>query len=238
MENFEKLPESMGAKLRTPKDKLLSVIEIIKDPKGNTTSVIAVEGEKKLDLSELLPEGTVFVVNDACLRSPNYGFHYRHGDPRSGDRPSTIEFPAAEINSQSGRLGMLHEIGHALTDPSNRQGLFRTIRLTIELVEASPEIDKLKTQEDCDAFIVKEFHRQMKERPMPITDEEISICINRIIRDEEVAWETVLILHHKVKDEEGIDLLGGLSDEKISEIANIDLASYRNTYMKFLPENI
>ena len=234
--DFEKLPHSTRAE-RVSENELKSKINIIKDREGRVSSVIAIEGKKSFDLSELLPEGTVFVVSDALPGSPFYGFHYRPGNPRSSDDPPMVKFSSRGINSQSGRIGLLHEIGHAIISSPGRRGLFRTISLTIELVEVSPEINKLKTQKDYDAFLVKEFYRQMKERPDPVTEEEISHCINDVIRDEEMAWEAALKLYHKVKDEKGIDLLGGLSEEEISKTANIDLASYRDVYGKFLIKN-
>ncbi len=240
--SFEQTPDNTKKEPEDLQGLLESKIEITKDQGGKTIGVIVIEGEKRLDLCEFLPEGTVFYAHDSPPGFTFSGYHFWPRDLRSSDNSSIVDFPVREMNSPSGRLGILHEIGHALTTiPSwysyYDRDLFRLIQLTTKFICESPQYQRLKTQKYRDALLVKEFYRQMQSSPVPKSEEEIEKCIKAFFRDERMAWAVGLKLYRRIKDERGIDLLGGMKREEAFNMVNHDLESYQNIYGKLLPEN-
>lgn len=231
MESFEKTQEQIPQERR-----LQSQIEVMRDEKGITSNVFIVEKDKKFDLYEYLPRGVVFVSTDL----PKYEF--RNGDPKSKDHPPLVCFPQKEANSVSGRLGILHEMGHAIVAERNNyrsslyESLQRYIPLVVKSIRQSAEYEKLEDQKSRESYIAREFQRAIKNSPMPESDENILVAIKDQARVERSAWANALQLYRKIKKEKGINFLGETNSKEILEMVNSNLASYQSAYGILVPK--
>lgn len=231
--------ESTLGKEQVESERILnSKIEVVKDGTGRIKSVMIIEGDKKIDLYEFLPIGTVFIANDQA----NYLFW--PGDPKSKNHPPMVEFPVQEVNSINGRLGILHEIGEAICaskcnypDWYFSNNIIRTIEVTIKFIWRRLEYRRLKKQASKDNYLRKEFWKEMESGPSFKYSREIILAtIRKLARKERDAWAEALKVYRRIKSEKGIDILGGVKSESITKALEGDLASYHLAYGILVPE--
>lgn len=217
---------------------LQSQIEVVRDEEGLTTAVIVREGDNVFDLYDYLPDGTIFIAHKLHL-----GYQYWPGDSKSEGHPPKVCFPEEEINSTSGRLGILHEMGHAI-DATRRKPPVpygaprrqRDIFLIVREIQKSEEYQQLGGQDEKDEHLVQEFREAIKSGPLAMSDEEILVSIKGLAREERDAWAASLRLHRQIKKEKGVDLFGGMTNKEITTSLEEDLAAYQRLYAMLVPQ--
>src|SRR3989338_4811890 len=143
-----------------------SKAEILKDEKGVVSHIFIKEGDKKFDLYEYMPEGVKFVSSDFI------GYKFFTGDPNDKEHPPLLAFPPKEVDTVSGRLGILHEMGHATREYGKdkpRQSssryfmeLIHLIDLIVKAIRKSDTYQQLENQEAREKYISLEFAKTRK----------------------------------------------------------------------------
>lgn len=234
MEKFQEYPKCSLVANNEQEPQLESKIEIVKDETGQTANVFVIKSEKKFDLTDYLPKDTKFFANYSS--SAKYRYWDRH-TVSIGQAP-IVEFPSVEVNSRSGRLGILHEMGEAIGyerkyfPESWRHTLSEIDSIVRAIVKKEPNYKRFKIEKNRRAYLVKKLHEYMNERVYL----SAKYAIKNLIQKEEKAWEIALKLHQKIIEEKGIDLLEGMTKDEISLAINNDLLNYRTKYQNLFPE--
>lgn len=206
-------------------------------------SLIVKEEERILDLSKLLPSSADF------LASHNNLFQFWPSNPRQ-----FVEFPADRVNLLSGRLGILHEMGHAVDaarsvelqrgyyggpsfyyDP-NLIEIARDVRTVLNRIYLSPQFNRLLSITDQERYVAKHFQDEMGNFRIKRSAEEIDEFVKKLAHTERIAWACALKLYRKIRKENGIDFLGGVESKEISRLIESDLKSYQDLYGLLVPQ--
>lgn len=219
-----------------------SKVEIVKDEKGIVSHVFITEDDKRFDLYEYIPTGVTFVSSDFI------GYKFFPGDPNDKEHPPLVAFPPKEIDTISGRLGLLHEMGHAIREygeDKRRQSssqyfmeLIHLIDLIVNAIRKSDTYQQLENQEEREKYISHEFEKTRKSGwpPQLQSDERMLESIQALAQEERAVWAEALRLYRKIKKEKDIDILGQTTSAHLRSLIDTDLASYQNRYGKLIPE--
>jgi len=222
------------------KKPLQSTVEVVVGEKGVASNVFIVEGEKKFDLYEYLPKGAKFVADDF------FGHKFFPGDfENDKGLPPRVTFPREGINSVSGKLGILHEMGHAIMAHERGQSrsphfmdVIHTIDLVMRAIKKSDVYEQLKTQQERDEYLLQEFEKARKSGwpPELQSDEKMAESIQALAQEERSAWAGALQLSRKIKTEKNIDMFDEATFNDIRKLIDSDLKDYQDAYGKLVPE--
>lgn len=243
--NLEEIHKGNDGEIGEIKEKepqLKSQIEIIKDSKEIATSILVREGDKTIELLELLPANVIYQVRNEG--SPFSDYYY------SWDNPARVSFPAREINTIDGRLAMLHEIGHAIYAEEHQEKhppyddlAILHFRIFEKYAKLSAAYKRTKP-ENRDKYLTKKFEQEMikKDRNPYFKDQGgyrlmLFREIKLLFKHEREAWKEALKFRRKILQQKGIDLLANIDDQRIKKTLAQSFDLRLQTYDKyFTPE--
>lgn len=224
---------------------VLPPITVINCKEGQILEVDA--GEQKARLNDFLPEGVEFAGSEGA----RYNFDY--DDSNSPPWETIIEykvrFPLEEINSVKGRLGLLHEMGHAANDlAQDAKGdkfrhLIRGMAYLIrDKIVDSPNYKNIEDSASKNEYYIKQFKKRWRKESYRNTGEGVPyLTFSRFLgqvdeweQEEYDAWTRALEIYKRIKKETSIDLLRGATNNDIFNQINFYLARYEELWGVFL----
>ena len=218
-------------------ESLKSQIEVVQPSKStyNIQHLFVVEGDKRFDLGEYLPKGVLFREGQEWAFSPEK----KKESLFSVEDPPNVRVPLHEINTQSGRLALLHEMGHAIEEikldraqPAKLRKLITDISNILITIRRSSEYLDIESQDDRDDYLKKKFHGMRKSTAFSeLGDDETFLnAIQQLARDERNAWANALLLYRKIKRDKGVSFLGEMNKDEVFALIEDKLATYQKTY--------
>lgn len=230
--------------VETEGKKLSSNIEVINDQKEDQRLSVS-EGDGHICLNDYLPAE----VNFAGLSDGQFRFWKDDSGsaPWRSDCEYKIEFPLDKINNLSGRLGLLHEIGHARNFSSSSQVNeyeFFIRELTDNLkysIKNSEDYKKIQDLRERDNFFINKFKQDWRgatqefRKNIPNFPYQNAIqAIEYIVESERNAWAEGLKLYRLIQKENKIDLFAGVSHEEIFDSINYAMGTYEKEWSVFI----
>ena len=224
-------------------ERLQSQVQVVRDAEKGEIITFAL-GEKSVAVNDYLPQGVAFT--EAEDEKFVYEFGYQEKESGQREHIEKIYFSKQRLETLSGRLALLHEIGHALYGRSGRSPHDRYYRYLIHV--ADKIIDSIRASQAYRAveestqkrdYFVEQFKEQWKregERRVassqtPLRYDELTSAINDLAVIERGAWAEALQLRRRIQNERNLDILDGAqSTEIFPEIEAIALQSYERAY--------
>ena len=207
--------------------------------------VAIVEDERRVVLNEFLPGDVRF----AGTKGAEFG-HRNIRNPRAKSEDKMfvgqVEFPPEELNTLTGRLALLHEMAHGIKGFSSPDRPNRKMRETIDTaykvydsIKRSRALQEIASPEEHNSRYVEEFKKgwerenteHQKKGFAALRYTELAKAIETLAGYERNTWVEALALHHRIKENSGVDILGGASTKEIFRVVESEaLGDYERIY--------
>ena len=243
--------DEWGTLFKSESRRLESKFALIENEGADQELILTSSDGKKLRLNDHLPENVKF----------NGGAHniFACGYPENNARQPgkshiNISFDSTQIDTVQGRLGLLHEIGHALDYPRPKEeklsfltrmimrGIRRNIINSVEYMRMDVGGSLTENSETKKREFVKQFRKKWQavgreyanEKDPPYRYNDLIEALGYMVREERDAWSNGLKLFKKIKTEQGIDILEGAKTSEIFDSVDGALATYEEGYGSIL----
>ncbi|HEY0010737.1 MAG TPA: hypothetical protein VGB97_02375 [Candidatus Paceibacterota bacterium] len=207
---------------------------------GSQELFISLHDREELRLNDYVPEGVEF-----------------RGEPKSrfscGIQTFTlpdgevtniyeVRFNSETIDTVQGRLGLLHEIGHAIDYAEHNGDEGIESRFVIKKIESdiinNAEFMWMDESEEKQRWFLQTFKKKWREAAKEYSAEvglkfrykDLIDGLREFVRCERDAWGKGLNLYRKIQSERGIDVLEGAESTEIFDSVNRALKSYERGY--------
>jgi hypothetical protein len=218
---------------------LESALSIVEDKLGNQELFLILEDGERLRLNDYLPQGIDFKGSP----QDKFSFGTQQLEHPSGEtiEIARVSFDSELIDSVQGRLGLLHEIGHAIDYAENGDEAIE-LRYILRKIKSdiinSVEFGWMDESDEKKDYFLKEFKEKWRNAARKYTETEglrfrymdLIEALKELVRSERAAWSNGLNLYRKIKSERNIDLLEGANVLEVFDTVDRALTTYEQGY--------
>jgi hypothetical protein len=218
---------------------LESNFSLVEDKLGNQELFLISQDGERFRLNDYVPNGVD--LRGGPKKKFSFGTQQLEHPDGKLIEVHQVSFDSEIIDSVQGRLGLLHEIGHAIDYEENGDEAvelrFILRKIKLDIVN-SVDFMWMDESEEKKEWFLKEFKEKWRKAAKEYTEMDglrfkyidLIDALKELVRSERDAWSNGLKLYRKIKTEHGVDLLEGTDTSEVFESVHRALATYERAY--------